>query len=90
MKSSRISLLPLYICLLVAIALLIVVPPAVLAATGTATCADGSKVSCDAFKCTCTDFSGCTAYDPSGKKTNIPCPAALNELPEIGFEDSNS
>lgn len=75
MKSSRISQLSLYICLLVAVALLIVIPSTVLAATGTATCAGGTTVSCSAFKCVCTDYSGCTAYDASGKKEDIPCPA---------------
>ena len=90
MKSRPISLFPLYLCLILAVVSLIMAPTG-LAATGTATCAGGSTVNCSSFKCVCTDYSGCTAYDASGNKVeDIPCPAASNELPEIGMATGNS
>jgi hypothetical protein len=87
MKSSPISLFPLYICLLAALVLITSMPTAVLAATGTASCAGGQTVSCSAYKCVCTDNDGCTAYDSAGNKVeDIPCPA--NDGPMLAISNS--
>lgn len=90
MKSRPIALLPLYVCVLLIVACL-ATAPAVLASPGnTANCGGGRTVSCSAYRCVCIDNTGCTGYDTSGKKVeDNPCPA-VNELPVIGLEDSDS
>jgi hypothetical protein len=40
--------------------------PISIAATGSATCAGGTTVSCSAYRCDCQDNVGCTGYDSSG------------------------
>lgn len=75
MKATPISLLPLFICLILAVVCL-VAPPTVLAGN-TASCPGGRTVSCSAYRCDCINNTGCTGYDASGRVVeDSPCPAS--------------
>lgn len=66
MKSCPFPPVFLYVCLLLTAAWLLIMPAAVIAATGTANCGGGQVVTCEAYRCDCTDNVGCTGYDSNG------------------------
>jgi hypothetical protein len=63
MRACSTSLIVFYLCLLLAATWLLVKPLTVFAATGSAKCGSGPTVTCNAFRCDCTDNVGCTGYD---------------------------
>jgi hypothetical protein len=70
MNPRRNSLFLLYVCLLVTVVWLLSLPPATIAAQGTANCPGGQRVSCNAYRCDCTDNIGCTGYDSNGNEVS--------------------
>jgi hypothetical protein len=66
MKFRPFSLTFLFVCLMLVFAWLVVQPPTTIAATGTADCAGGTSVTCNAYRCDCENNVGCTGYDSSG------------------------
>jgi hypothetical protein len=66
MRTLKLLVVILYVSLLLAAVWLLPQSQNLLAATGTANCPGGITVSCNAYRCVCTDNVGCTGYDASG------------------------
>ena len=77
MKPSPISLIVRYVCL-ASVILWVVDSTTATAASGSASCGGGAKVTCQAYRCVCQDNVGCTGYDAQGRVvSDSPCPARM-------------
>ncbi len=66
MKSSLASRVFICASLLLTFVYLLLFPSISIAATGSASCAGDTTVTCNAYRCDCQDNVGCTGYDANG------------------------